>query len=218
MARTWSTDNPWKPLNTDDITGFGGRVINSLNRQRKTTMQKAKTSGMVPTVWNKSGPLFTYLASRNDAHFNYVTMSVRRMIKAGLIPMTWEEFCNGYEQGDVFLLQLNGQVNVMAKLNRANKTTMAFHCPKIVQMPTWDIDGSTVIEQPAVMLGYTGIRLGKDESLRNVAAPTVIHAPVIPLDSRLDTPSNRQHPSAIWVSEIKSIRQDGVLLRIDFVK
>ena len=179
-------------------------------------MQKAKTSGVISAAWNKSGNLYTYLASRNDASFNYATMNVKRMIQEGLIPMSWEQFCKNFEQGDVFLLQLNGQVNVMAKINRANKTTMAFHCPRTIQMPIWNIDSSDVVEQPAVMLGYTGIRLAKDKPA-NDSRPTTAHtAPVIPLAALLDTPSARVQ--AIWVSEIKSIKTDGRNIQIEYIK
>ena len=149
-------------------------------------------------------------------------MNVNRMIERGLIPMTREQFNKTFEQGDVFLLQLNGQVNVMAKLNRATKNTMAFHCPRIVQMPTWDVDGSTTVEQPAVMLGYTGIRLGKDESVQNLNGHPMTTIPVPqtpPLAPRLDTPSNRRMEGSIWVREIESItRARGGGYNIDYIK
>jgi hypothetical protein len=183
-------------------------------------MQKAQTRVGAPCVWNTSGTLYTYLASRHDAHFNYATVNVRRMIKEGLIPLTFETFDKLFDQGDVFLLQLNGQVNVMAKINRANKSTMAFHCPRIVQMPVWDIDGSDVVEQKAIMLGYTGIRLSKDESLRDLGGRPVTAKtpPIIPLAPHLETPSNHRVEGSICVHKIESITQEGNMLHIEYIK
>lgn len=115
-------------------------------------------------AWNTSGTLSLSLASRHDAGFNYVTVNTRTLIKNGLIPMSFDEFSRKFKQGDVFLIQLNGQVNVCAKINRANLTTMAFHCPKTVQMPVWEVDGAKPVEVSAHMCGFTGLRLGNHET------------------------------------------------------
>ena len=163
-------------------------------------MQKAKVGSRIPTAWNTVGKLHLTLAARHDAGFNCVTVNVRDMIREGLIPMTFEGFCKNFSQGDVFLLQLNGQVNVMAKVNRANKTTMAFHCPRIVQMPVWNVDSSSVVEVNAVMLGYTGIQLNKLQTSCAIRAEDLTGTH--PLDARLDTPA--EHPTVL--RNVKSIR------------
>lgn len=121
-------------------------------------MTKTRLASQTPTAWNQPFALTLTLASRHDLVYNYVTFSTKQHLAAMFgNTMTWKRFTDTFHQGDYFLLQINGQVNVVAKINRATMESMAFHAPRTVEMPSWGPLGAKPVTVNAVLLGFTGL-------------------------------------------------------------
>lgn len=139
-------------MTTPTIIPVYARGRNHRNESIPTTETTMITNSSICTLtlkktWARSGFLAGRLAAKADRGISYVTCSIPALEASGLLPHEHD-----LRHGDYLLMLLCEQL-VLAKVNRRNHTTLAFHLPDGLTMPGSDVNPFAPGTYPVTLLG-----------------------------------------------------------------